>query len=135
MCVDLPWTFVEKRLAESVRCRPHPALRPWVIGYSGSRLRGFDAGVHLALPSDSVVVVISLDSAIEMAAPDGSELRSYRSPVAALHRSPRAIGHQGRAFDISIEMKPAGALALLGSRAAFSLTGLWNSPTFGGRVR
>lgn len=96
-------------------------------------MRGFGAGVHLALPSAPVVVVISLDGAIEMAAANGSEFRSYMSPVAALHRNPRTISHHGRAFDITIEMTPAGARALLGipcrllSDRVVELTDLWGT--------
>lgn len=107
---------VPEHMTESIRSQPHPRLRPWVTGYSGSRLQGFAEGVHLALPSPFVVVVIGLGDPIEVAADSDSksDSRSLRSLAAALRTGPRGLAHSGRAFDISIEMTPAGALRLLG---------------------
>ena len=107
---------VPEDITESVRSRPHPYLQSCVTGYSGSRLEGFAEGTHLALPSPYVVVVIGLGDPIEVAAPSDSTSgsRSLRSLAAALHTGPKVLAHSGRAFDISIEMTPAGALTMLG---------------------
>lgn len=68
------------------------------------------------MPSPYVVVVIGLGDPIEVAASSDStsDSRSLRSLPTALRTGPRELAHGGRAFDISIEMTPAGALRLLG---------------------
>lgn len=110
--------------------RPHAALRRWIGGYSGSHLEGFERGRHRALPSSAVAVVLSLAEPIDIAGA-GSAPGSFTALVAGLRTSTAEIAHEGRSFDVSVEMTPAGARAMLGvpagelSESFVDLSDLW----------
>lgn len=93
--------------------RPHAPLRRWIGSYSGSHLEGFDRGLHRALPSPAVVIVLSLADPIDISGP-GSASRSFSAVVAGLRTGAAEIAHEGRSFDVALEMTPAGAQAMLG---------------------
>lgn len=112
--------------------RPHAPLRRWIGGYSGSHLEGFERGFHRALPSPAVVVVLSLADPIDIAGA-GSASRLFTAVVAGLRTSAAEIAHEGRSYDVALEVTPAGAQAMLGVpagelRGSFvDLGDLWGS--------
>lgn len=108
-------------IVESTTGRPSSHLHRWMGGYSGNRLDGFPPGAHRALPSAAVVVVLSMGEPIEIAYA-GTGSGSITALVAGLRTDAGLITHQGSAYDVSIEMTPAGSEAVLGVPAS-DLTG------------
>lgn len=116
----------------SATARPTAPLRRWIGGYSANLLDGFQSGSHRALPSPAVVMVLSLADPINIA-----HVRAGRGSFTAVVAGPRTsaglIAHQGRAFDLSLEMSPAAVRTILGvpasvlSESFVDLRDLWGT--------
>jgi AraC-like DNA-binding protein len=119
---------VTRQVVESAARSAAPPLRDWVRGYVGTRLDGFTAGHHRALPSASVAVVVALDGPIEI---DG--MGSFHALAAGLGERALEVRHAGSSFDMAVGMDPLGAKAVLGvpSRAiaghVVDLADLWGT--------
>ena len=116
---------VSQPVIDVVTGRPPPALRPFVMGYTGYRFQGFKPGVHRGLPSRHLTFIISLGDPVEIAAmPDPRQPpASLGSFVGGLHDGPATIAHDGNQYGISLDLTPRGARALLGLPAG-ELAGL-----------
>jgi AraC-like DNA-binding protein len=103
-------TVVEVRTAP-----PCAALRPFVAGYRGYRLRGAP-GTHRGLPSRHLTFIVSIADPVEIARmPQGrQEPGAFRAFVGGLHTSPALIRHDGVQHGVSLSLTPLGARAVLG---------------------
>jgi AraC-like DNA-binding protein len=95
---------------------PAPGLRPYVGGYLGYRMEGFEAGIHRGLPSRHLTFIVSLDDPVDIAAmPDPSQSPAKLSAfVGGLHAGPALIRHEGLQHGIAIDLTALGTRALLG---------------------
>jgi AraC-like DNA-binding protein len=107
-------------VSEHVAVLPHPRLRPYVAGYTGYRMEGFQAAVHAGLPSRTLTLVISLDDPVDLCVMPGPHQRpdAFAALVGGLHAAPAGIRHDGRQYGVQLEVTPAGARALFGVPAA-----------------
>jgi AraC-like DNA-binding protein len=103
-----------------VRYRPPPALRPFVVWYSGFRQTGLPPGRHRGLPSPYLTLIVTLDDPLTVAAhPDPRQPASrHEVLVGGLHTAPAVVTHDGRQSGIQLGVTPPGARALLGVPAA-----------------
>lgn len=102
------------RAAEFVPCRPARGLRSFVDRYVGYRLVGFDAGVHLGVPSQHMTFIVSIGSPIDVVAQTNpSQLPDrYRFVLSGLQATSALIAHDGNQEGVAIELTPMGARAL-----------------------
>lgn len=123
MAPDVRWhsswryrSIVRTPINEFVVRRPPPALGGLVAEYVGYRLMGFDAGVHVGLPSPWLTVIITLDRPLSVRWDEGSGC--LRALVGGLHDHPVRIDHDGTQFGIQLALTPLGCRALCGAPAA-----------------
>ena len=104
---------------------PAPRLRPFIDGYAGYRLTGFEPGLHRGLPSRHLTFIVSIGPAIDVVGQtDPTQApASYRTVLGGLQASSALIEHTGHQEGVAIELTPLGCRALFGmpSRA------LWNT--------
>ncbi len=105
---------------EQVVGEPAPGLRGIVIRYVGYRLAGFEAGVHIALPSPNLTFVVTIDDPLQMVAlPSGEKGPvSYDVLIGGLHTQHGLIAHDGRQHGVQIELSPLGVQRLFGVPSA-----------------
>ncbi|HEU0103549.1 MAG TPA: helix-turn-helix domain-containing protein [Mycobacteriales bacterium] len=103
-------------VAEYRRCRPAPALRPYVADYSGWRQRGGPPARHRGLPSPYLTFIVTFDEPLVIAAhPDPRQPAStHRTLLGGLHTAPALITHGGRQAGVQVSLHALGARALLG---------------------
>ncbi len=101
---------------ESARRLPMPALRPFVVSYSGYRQAGVPRARHRGLPAPQLTLIITLDEPLVVALhPDPRQPPGqYATLVGGLHTAPALITHEGRQSGIQLGLTPLGARALLG---------------------
>jgi AraC-like DNA-binding protein len=101
---------------EYVRQAPAVPLRQYLAWYTGYRQRDLPPAVHRGLPSPSLTLIFTLDEPLVIAAhPDAAQPPgSFGALLGGLHTSPALITHDGAQSGIQIDLKPAGARALLG---------------------
>ena len=110
---------------EYVWARPSAALRPYVGLLSGYRQRGAAPGVHRGLPSPYLILILTLDEPLTVAAhPDPRQpAADYDALIGGLHLTPALITHPGRQSGVQVSVEPLGCRALFG-RPAAELAGL-----------
>lgn len=104
---------------EYVCRRPVPALRPYVVRYTGYRQAGLPPALHRGLPSPYLTLILTLDDRLTVAAhPDPRQPPGhYDTLLGGLHTAPALITHEGRQSGVQIALGPLGAQALLGPPA------------------
>jgi len=92
------------------------AVSPWIDGYLGYRLEGFEPGMHTGMPSHQLTFIISLGGPVEIARMPGDRQApgAFQAFVSGLHAGPAEILHDGNQYGISIDLTPLGARALFG---------------------
>lgn len=104
---------------ESLRRRPHPALRAYVDPYIGYRHPAPAPGRHRGMPSDRLTVVIAFDEPIDLAWHGYEDTRGrYWGLASGLHSIPVDIRHGGLQHGLQLGLTPLGCRALLGVPAA-----------------
>jgi AraC-like DNA-binding protein len=91
----------------------HPALRPYVGGFTGYKYRGAPLDLHRGLPSRHLTIVISLDEPLGIAWPD-SPVEKFQTVVGGLHSTAVRIADSPNVAGIQLSLTPAGSRALLG---------------------
>jgi len=101
------------------RRAPAPALRPYVVSYTGYAQHGVTLALHRGLPSCSVTLVISLADPIRMVRGPGAEHGpvALQSVVAGLSLAPTVIAQDRYQEGLHLELNPLGVRALLGVSA------------------
>lgn len=90
---------------------PHPRLRSFIPEYTGYRMSGMSAGLHVGLPSRWLTLIIAFDAPVDVTAATGQRA-SYWAMLAGLHSRPAIIRHDGSQHGIQISLTPGGAAAL-----------------------
>lgn len=93
------------------------ALAPWVERVTGYRLSGFPPGVHVGLPSGTLTLVIPLDAPLTLS-DRATPPSAYGSVLAGLSAGPTMIHHDGSQHGVQLALRPGGAQAFFGCRAA-----------------
>lgn len=100
-----------------VEVQPSPPLRRFVTSYVGYRISGYDAGIHVGVPSPTITVIIPFDDPIELAWM--GELPSrFGSLASGLGTEPISIFHDGCQHGVQLTLTPVGARVLLGVPAS-----------------
>lgn len=99
--------------SEFVQRRPAPALRPFVVDYSGYRDAGVTPALHRGLPSPWITLILTLDEPLTLLDVPGGSRRDFDALIGGLHTSPAFVQHDGRQSGIQVSMRPLGARALL----------------------
>lgn len=99
----------------------HPAapLRPFVTGYTGFDLRGFEPGVHVGMPSHTLTAVLTFGEPLEIDVPSGLSGTSGRYPSMAsgLLAQSISIRHRGAQRGVKLSFTPLGARMVFGMPA------------------
>ena len=108
-----------------VAATPAPPLAPFIRGYHGYRLTGFDPGLHRGLPGRHMTFIASIGPGIDVVAQTDATQSpaSYRCVVAGLSATPALIAHGGDQEGVAIELTPLGSRSLFG----FPAGALWNT--------
>jgi AraC-like DNA-binding protein len=111
--------------SEWLTVAPAAALRPFIEGYHGYRMLGFEAGLHRGLPSRNVTFIVSIGNTIDVVAQTDSAQspQDYRCVLSGLQASPALIAHDGNQEGVAIELTPVGFRSLF----AMPARALWNT--------
>ena len=111
---------MSERVAQVVVGTPTPALRSFVGRYTGYRYEGFEAGVHVGLPSRYLTCIVSLGEPVDVGAVNdpNAPRQQFEALIGGLHAEPAAVHHDGNQHGVQLEVTPLGARALLGTTAA-----------------
>lgn len=119
-----------REVAEFVRRRPAPALRPLIAEYIGYREAGLPPRRHRGLPSPYLTLIITLHEPLVIAVhPDPrTPPGAYDTLIGGLHTVPALIRHDGRQSGVQLALTPLGTRALLdlpaGELAGLDLDGV-----------
>lgn len=99
--------------------RPAPPLRPFVTGYTGFDLSGFEPGVHAGLPSHTLTAVVTFGEPLEIDLPTGLSGASgrYASMASGLLAQAISIRHRGAQRGVKLAFTPLGARMVYGMPA------------------
>ena len=97
----------------TVQRLPAPALRPYVVRYTGYQEFERRFGAHLQTASSAVPLIINLGPAYRIDGPLARDARRW-SFVAGLHDAPTLVGADGCQHCLQIDLNPLGAWRLLG---------------------
>lgn len=107
---------MRERVFEQATGEAAAPLRPFVAGYVGYRMEGFEPGVHAGLPSQHLTLIVSLGHPVDLVEmPDPAQAPdAFPALVGGLHSSPAMIRHDGRQHGLQLKITPLGARALFG---------------------
>ncbi len=99
--------------------RPGAALCPYVDGYIGYRMSGYQPGLHQGLPGRYLTLIISFADPIDIVRmPDPAQPpAAMRMGVGGLQTNPVTIAHNGEQAGIDVALSPLGAHHILGAPA------------------
>lgn len=105
--------------SENVLATPTLALRGLVTRYNGFSFQGLSGGVHPALPSRHVTIVIPLSGSIVVGHAAGSDGDGayHEAFVAGLRSSPLPISQRSEGSGVIVSVSPIGSRQLLGAPA------------------
>jgi AraC-like DNA-binding protein len=98
---------------EILRSRPHPALAPYVIDYSGYRETGGKPVWRRELPCSFVPLIINFDEPFTLREGRMSD-RHFGSFAAGVYAAPVIVGSAGSAHCLQLNFSPLGALRFFG---------------------
>lgn len=112
---------------------PAPELRAFITRYAGFRVFGLPPGVHFALPSSDVHLIISLGRPIDVVQMPNSiqPPSTFTALVSGLQHAPAIVRQDRDALGLHIFIKPLAVRAILGiastgiSSLVLSLSELW----------
>ncbi|SEH48623.1 Helix-turn-helix domain-containing protein [Mycolicibacterium rutilum] len=96
--------------------RPAAPLRPFVTGYTGFDLWGFEPGVHVGTPAHTLTAVMTFGEPLEIEVPTemNGPSGSYPSMASGLMTRAISIRHGGRQRGIKLSLTPLGARVVYG---------------------
>ena len=101
-------------VAEGARARPHPLLRPGVLGYGGFRLAQERPRLRLELPAGCVTLLFAWGAGMRLVdAVRGGEPRTYTSLISGMHTTAALGEHGGRLTGVQVLLAPWAAFRLL----------------------
>ncbi|MFB8006124.1 helix-turn-helix domain-containing protein [Nocardia sp. NPDC056000] len=95
---------------------PDPRLRPYVLGYEGYLLHGFDPGTHIGMPASVLTVIITIDEPIEVPVSSHPDQPggTWEMLASGLTTRPCLIAHNGYQHGVQLALTPLGCRALFG---------------------
>lgn len=102
---------------ETVRARPHPELRPGVLGYRGFRLGAGPPCRHREVPGGAVRLLILLEGRIRLGGGQGAPTaaRAFASPVCGLRTSGFESEHGEDLLGVEVLLAPWAAFTVFGA--------------------
>ncbi|MFJ4652302.1 helix-turn-helix domain-containing protein [Nocardia sp. NPDC088792] len=107
-------------VSEGASGLPHPRLRPFVQGYEGYRLHGFEPGTHVGMPASTLTVIVTIDEPIHVpvSSQPGQPGGHWDMLASGLTVHPATVAHNGFQHGIQLNLTPAGCRALFGVPSA-----------------
>jgi AraC-like DNA-binding protein len=101
-------------LWETASARPHPRLRPGVIGYRGIRLALDRPRMRLEAPIGAVTLLLGFEQSVRISR-TGRPATTLRSVYSGLSTSPALGEHGGRISGVEVLLAPWAAFRLFGT--------------------
>ncbi|WAU82555.1 helix-turn-helix domain-containing protein [Streptomyces sp. Qhu-G9] len=98
----------------SVRRRAVPALRPYVLGYTGFHTAFPEPRRRLELPNGTFTLVLSFADGLHVTGTDGLLRPAPAAMISGLHTGPVTGVHRGEVHGLEVNLTPTGAYRLLG---------------------
>ncbi|MGE7433710.1 MULTISPECIES: helix-turn-helix domain-containing protein [Kitasatospora] len=99
--------------------RPGPALRDWVLGYRGYRMRLPQPRRRIEVPTDVITLALGFEGVISLVdAVEPGPVARFTSVVSGLRRTATIAAHDGRLRGVTVSLTPQGAYRMFGPVAA-----------------